>query len=613
MPIGSEPIPGIAPPEVVVQSSVDDLVKEKNINGLLALKDNPDAQFGGFVLLLNHTRRFNVRNRQSQEQLQGVNIDLIASKVGLNQDEATSLKTGRSTIKVKFDEYEGIEQEIKDEENWSHTRFGEEREQLNQKINLLREKSRQLNNEIEVGLHQVLFPAREKILLSPAVPEDLKLEVIEGLRSPASSAFRIDQYQPIDSDEDRLLRNVYRDPNSSERVRQDIKKVALARLGTDPNAITIVPLKDFDEETLDKVFIAAAGNRFTNLDLFDESIAPLFFPDQDAEAIRQSWEVLSKVTHGGVADFIEARKTRRFASDGANYNTASMNREIFLDFVNNSKELVPLVEMLSEYGFNYRPVKSETSGFKYSPEYVQRLKELVQNIPQLKEDLDTVRQMFPRFMYMFQADHDAEPLKGNVLFIKDNPYAMAFDQFLKYNEYGPEHTLNEGLKLLDKVPDRWKDTYMRTFLTWITERVGWNRELPQQAYEKVIKTANMLIYDPHVSDDTLERVATPYLDASLRPHARNVEAAYNFLRLHADKIGVNEDGKYVADKDRAWLQFVLRAGDVYRYSLDGNNDIFKINQVGRDFDLAYRALSEIQDPKLGTYPLNTSRTYLTRG
>lgn len=564
----------------------EDLFKEGKVDVLFAYK-NPDAQFLAFTYLLNG--HFNPRSEISHKQLAKVNIKLVAQKIGLTKEEIAIYKDQLKIAKQWLEVSKSLEDKREMRLRWQPS--SEENELR------LKELDEQIpNSEINTNsfIHTALFYPREAILLSPDLSDDIKIQVIQGLGITISGEYGNKVYQAIDQEEDTLLKDVYESATSDD-IKRSIIETAIKRLGTDPNAIDIVPFADFEGKDIEKVFVASMGNRFTTRQLVEEKLAPMFFADKDPKVIGNAWESLINVTAGN-----GEKKFKRFHSDGYNYGTTCMNRDIFLNFVDNSDKLIPIVDMLAKYDFNYAPVETNRTSVAhetiFSEEYVNGLIKLAEDKDRFKQELDYLKKHYPRFTYEYRMEDLYNPVKGETEnLVKDNPFTMAFERYERKSDASLE-TARRALSFLERVPEHWRDTYIRSAVLGIINHTGIN--ISETSLTETMKIATTLILDPHVSQETFEIIATSYLKESLRPEARNIKTAFHFLKAHADKVVSYVNGEKVASSDHAWLKFIMSASDLYRYQLNGQDDEEKITLGNKDIDFAYRSLVRIESSEL---------------
>lgn len=586
------------PTQSETAAQIQTLFRSGNVEGLLATR-NPHAQLPVLSLLLNSYNRGLFHHSNPNKQF--LELDLHAvPEAKLSETEIIKIQDERRKILTFMSRRDALEPEIQQmHENIDRARYDSEVEKLwKEDLQALLNKQRPLNIKIIELSHKSVFSLRKNLLLNQSVPDEYKIEIIEGFYSTAIFAgYGISdpevkqRFLQIDKRESELLKDTYNNPGTSHEVKKAIVEAYLFRLGKDPSAIEIVPFQDFETFGInaDEVFAKVMGCPNTTAELVETSLAPKFFPDIDPIDVLRAWKTISKLTHNA-------------SEDGSFYFASGFyfKRGYFLEFLQNQDVLTPLVTMMSKYGFNYAPVMH--IGREYSPLYIDGLKQLAPHREYLEVDLQHIKKFFPNFSYNTRCEEIRNPVTGeDEMIFQANPYLLALrEQVLSFGENDIHATFEKAKIALAITPKHWKEDVIGELVTWASERIGVDYWEKYTAQDKQVwmSFVNDSIRDETVSGEMLKKIGKPYFEASLMPGTANIEPLFSFLQQHADKIMRVVDGKKVFDADTTWFDFVIKAGDVYRYNLNGQDEEHKIALAHKDLNYALQAADSIGDRDL---------------
>lgn len=561
-----------SPSETIIKepdkSTVDDLFKAGNIEALVQRKDDPDAQVAAAVLISNPFRVSNFRKDVSGGGLTLLNTNLLSRTLGLDDIAA-------ETIKTKQSEFSEISKKYHDTP--SSYDNGDERNKAQW------EKAYKLTPALESAYREFTLPIRKQVLGSNELPETYKLNVIEGIKGRDSSS----------PNEANLLKDCY--PAVSERLKRGIVSTVEYCMGYDLNFFDVVPISDLQKYGADiqKVFIATLGNKETTADFVEQKVASEFFPTIDPAKVRQTWEVLKKVTSTSLEG--------SFASDGYARDTDLMNTRIFENYMENSEELTPIVNLLSEYGFRYRPVSFPDK--KFSSTYVDRLKELGKNINELQDELKAIKAIMPDYKYGYGVDErsrDSKLVREKELFIDDNPFALALKQKISYpSDIDTLAKANETARFFESlqkvVTDRWRSGFVSTYIEMMSTAAEWPNRSSDMT-RKAISEASKYVFDSSLTLDQVELFATKFFNSSLDARNGNAEIAVKFGEKYADRIRTWSDGKEHVDADATWYMLSFLSSDLYRYPIVFGGENAAIAKAKLDLLFACEAVHKIRDP-----------------
>lgn len=564
--------------EVTIQNTLNELLNER---------DNPQAQLASFVHILHWD---NMASFGGFDFLAKVNFNVLQEELGVSTQQITDTQEAMHELKSNKDKLYKLHQSVYEKANFSE----DTKESIGFKDML--EDYNQKEVKFKIDVNRLMMPFRKAILDGITVPDEYKHQVIKGLtssflygdKSLKETAFNYDKQV------DDMLFTFYHDPDTSEEIRKTIADISKKRLWADLYAINIVPLEDYPKLGLneEEMFATCFSNKNTAGEDVEFSLAPLFLPNEDSKKVRAAWECLSQTT--SMPDYGD----RKVYFSG--YESGLVSSKYFKEFLKYSDELIPLVNMLARFGFQYIPLRRFP--LKYDPDYVPGLVKLTEDLPNLQANLEKLRSIYPFFRYDYGSKQKYLPVKrSNEDEILDNPYVMAFQQLQKRNSLTPEVIYREGLNILRLIPEKypqWGDTSSREFIEWSNRWILGNWKAKQGFREEVAKILNKIVTLPFISQETLEVVATDFFYNSLRTETRNAEFAFNFLENHEYKIAPRNLPEGASTHDILWFDYVQQVADIYRYDLSSGDIESKKEMAKNDFKLARAAVEKISDVHL---------------
>lgn len=559
-----------------------DTLKGKNIETLVQQKDNPEAQLEAIVLMSNGYRNFNVRNNSCMGWLADADVGAISKALGLNTESVEGSRQALLGAHRRFSEISSRRNKV--DENLRYA-WDDRKPELQKRQDELINQENQATTEMHRLYRELMLPVRTAVLSLESLPETYKLNVIEGIKD----------YGEVLPEEDSLLKRAYMTNNKT--IKRQIADTVTYNIGHDLNSFDVIPINDLISlgADVDKIFIATLGNTKTNGEFVESKVAPVFFPDENPEKVRQSYEALRKVT--GLEN--KSRETS-FYSDGYNHDTKSMNVDFFKSFMNNSERLIPLVEVLSDYGFQYRPCNFFDG--KLSQQYIEVLQELGQNLTQLRTELNSIKTIVPDYKFDFKVDTRYPPTRSErETYVDDNPFAIALKQ--KTDLFGIKTTdqMNETVKLFESlqkvVPERWKSGLISTYIEMMSTAAGYSDRSTEMT-KKAISEASKYIFDSSITPDQVELFATSFFESSLDAKNENITIAVKFCEQHADRIRTVIDGQKRVDANSTWYKLSLLASDLYRYPIVSGREDVAIAKAKSDLAWASEVVTRITDPTL---------------
>ena len=561
----------------------EDLINAGNvINTLLQQKENPKAQLAAMILISDGYYAFNLRDGKCIDQLAVADIRSTSQTLGLKQDTIATMETKRHTLIDVHKQYtEMFEQQQRTMEKRDEFMIPENKKiQLQEQLNNYSNQVNQLEIERERMYRELMLPIRTAVLSSETLPDIYKRHVIAGIKGGDGN--------PL-PEENSLLKQTY--STGSERIKIQITDTVLDNIGHDINSFDVIPINDFKRADIDTMFIATLGNLQTTGEFVETRVAPAFFPDESPAKVRQCYEVLKKVSG----------YENSYGRTGFYHDTKSMNVNFFKNFMDNSESLIPVVDMLSDYGFNYQPCDSLEG--KFSQQYVEILKDLAQNLTQLRTELDSIKVIMPDYKYIYKIDtryRDSKLERERESFIDDNPFALALKQKIYYpSKIDTLAKANETAQFFESlqkvVPDRWRDGFISTYIEMMSTAAGWP-DRPSDVTRKAISEANKYIFDPSLTPDQVELFATKFFGSSLDARNENTEIAVKFCERYADKIRTWTYGQEHVDADATWYTLSSLSADLYRYPIVAGKEDTAITKAKTDLMYACEAVHKIKDP-----------------
>jgi hypothetical protein len=602
-PVSNE-TPRNIPIEGTGQKSTEELIKTENIEALLQKKDDPEAQLAATVLL---SRDMNIYQEKQVEWLAKLDLDVVAKTLDLDTLTVKEISDKRSSYintanefysekrkyqvlemdddaPLSYEELEKTKKRILAENPVNEESLTSINKFLKTKEDLTASYSKQNELELVLGaeFRKMMLPIREAVLGSSELTEKYKIDTVLGICAHLPG--------PVLADEDNLLRRYY--PVASEQLKRQISYVVNKNMGRDLNAFDVIPLTDLFGEKKDEYFVGILGNEETTGDFIEKRVAPAFFPDKDPKLVRNSWEVLKKVTKYGDLEGTS------FGVSYGNVDTQSMNISVFEKFMENYNDLAPLVEMLSDYGFDYRPIDFIEKNF--DEEYIDKLKILGKDTATLKAELDSIKKIDPSYEYKYciKSRYCDDTSKVEV-FIKDNPFTIALERNTP-RDYNEKADLNKFITLFESfekiVPERWRGEFISTYIDFLSTTSGVNQGT--DVSKIAIAEASKYVFDPNITPEQLGVFATSFLRESLKPGNENAKVAFEFCDKYGDKIATNIDGKGRTDKDATLFTFSFWVSDLYRYQILPENEDIAIGKAKADLTLAKDAVTKITDFEL---------------
>ena len=560
----------------------DNLFAAENIELLVQQRENQNAQLLALVLMSNTYRNFNIRNETCVEWLATSNVDIISQTLGLDETTAEFIKTKRGIFLETHNKYKELSKRYYEVEDLFEGSYGDTKEAFKEQLQAIQAQELQTEALMATLFRELMLPVRRAVLTSKVLPEQYKLQVVEGVKG----------YGSVLADEDSLLKEYY--SSASEAVRKQIADTAMFNMGHDINSFDIVPIVDLQKYGVDTeaVFIATLGNRQTTADFVEQRVAPAFFPNRDSSLVRQTWEILKRVTG------LESQKGTSFASDGYNHHTNLMNTEFFSDFMENTRELTPIVDMLSEFGFLYIPTSVLEGGL--NNDYIARLKELGGNLDELKRELHAIESIVPDYKYRFSVGtRYTETKDAGEIYIEDNPFSIALEQRIFPHGLKTEEKFNQAVELFaslqEAVPERWRSGFVATYVDMMSMTASY-KDHPGNITSRAVAEAGRYVFDTSLIPGDVELFTTKFFEASLDPRNEGIESVFTFCDKYANNIRTWVGGTKRVDADSTWYMLSLHASDVYRYPIVAGKEVEAVEKAKRDMTYAIGAVSRITNP-----------------
>ena len=562
----------------VNNKTVEELFQTGNIEELLKNPDG-DAQLAATVLVTDRGSHFNVRNPDRTKWLSTANLEEVAKKLSLDQDTYKFMVDKRNEYVHNFLE---LQQVGKDRENFEKDNgymlgysWGRNEENDKQCRGFI-DQERSIEHKVNIIFREMMLPFREAILKSDTVSESYKAKVIEGI-----------DYDDILPSENTLLKNLY--PSLSMPLRRKVIDTVMFNIGHDLNSFDVVPMDELTTNGVDKdsLLIAILGNRQTTGEFVQSTVAPIFFPDRPPELVRECWKSLKKVTGPSHVE-----------GESFGHDTRFMNIEVFSSFMDNAPSLIPIVEFLSQYDFQYVPLDPLKGVL--NTEYIQRLIEFGQDLPKLKEELDVIRSVIPDFKYHIDVLSEYHFTQGGYMeVVKYNPFANALKKKVYPDSIQTIQQLDQSIDLFNQlskhVPQKWREEFLSTYIANMSSVANFIDRDPQIAVN-AMKEANKYALDYSLTTNQIEMFATDYFRASLDPRSENAEGIFHFCEQHAGKFTTFLGWEKHVDANATWYMFSLKASDLFRYPFSLDDETQQIAKTKADLMLARLAVFKITDP-----------------
>jgi hypothetical protein len=568
-------------PEV---KDVEDFFDKGDIESLVNMENNSEAQVAAAVLMTDSYRHFLFESPQHVEYFNSLDLNLVSQELKLNPQDRLQMEENKKELVSLHEKTSLIKQKIEHTVRKIDGSWGEEKEALQKEISTIYSERDQLKEEQYDRYKRSTFPIRKAVLESPEqFPKEYRQNVIEGLR--------LSNNKKLLEEERELLREQY--PQLDEETKLTIRRVVQSNIKKDLESFNIVPLEELvsSEAAKERLFLSSLGNPDSNESFIRNSIAPSFFPEEDPEKIVQSWEILKQVTPP-----TDGYKTEYsfFVTTGGTENIQKMNTKVFKEFMDNSEELIPTVSILKDYGFVYSP--NDLHGKKI-PGYLEKLKDLGKARDSLKVDLENIKELIPDYKYNIDFDRTHS-------YLEENPFSLANNQVAEVKdrtETGLKKTKEYFNSLDNLVPERWRSGFLASHINnmclYADEFYGEN--LTENARESALVEANKYVLDPKIEKQEIERFANNYFEVALEPRAAddNIQAAFDFCERCAGLITTELSSEQVTKEDSTWATFSLITSDIYRHPVIHGREEEGIRRAKRDLVYSAEAAIKIKDSK----------------
>lgn len=563
--------------QVMTESRTWDVFTAEEARYFVEQRDNSEAQLAATMLMAN---LFRVSNKYDLEVIKAIDLTAVADKLSLDQETREIMVKKRADLVVKMSKLPVIRKDYRDieekDKDYFRIVYDKTNEEVEEKINELRNLETQTEDDAQVLYRELMLPVRTAVLNSKNMSEDYKKQAIRGINHDNG---------PLLEPERQLLKDYY--PQANEQERRVIIDAVASYIRTDIRSFNIVPVEDLMERGIlekNKVFALVWNNPEITSEVVEKKMAMIFFPEEDPKKVRKCWETLKRVV-----------PYQRVFVDTSLKDSELMSVEIFTYFMKNVEELSPVVEMLADYGFQYQLVTPNVVDQVY-PKYIDELKGLGKELPELRQQLDLIKDVLPKYKFNFKADlrwgPDVEPQ------IDVNPYSLA----LKYTDDNIEtqwdlDKYTDTFNSLETiVPEKWRRGFLTTYINRMSliSYDNSNFELSQAA----ITEANKWIFDASLTADDVSKFGYRFFKSSLQAKSDNLRVLYEFCTRYADKIPLQESPLNEFDKDSIWWEFALSASDIYRYQLVSGYEEETIKKNKEDLVYAGEAVLQITDPKI---------------
>ncbi len=568
--------------EINEDEDIRDLLKNGDIKTLAGRDNDPEAQLAAITCLSNNYRFFSLGNKEFIELMGLIDLSAIPTQLDLGKDELELIERKRSELLNVSDDlhsWKEIAKRSLENANNSWEYSTQQREQLFEHFN---GKEKEIRRTLELTYRELMLPVRKRILQSE-LPDLYKRHVIEGIKGDV-----------ILKEENDLLRSYY--PNANPEIKEQIIDTVMHNIGHDLDSFDVIPFNDLEVlgNNMDKLFIATMGNAAITEDFVRERVAPEFLPTYDPEIVAKCWNTLRKVTK---VEFLGNGTS--FFSDGYNHDTNSMNIGIFRNFLENSEKLIPIVDVLSEYGFTYLP--KDIGETEERPQYIEQLLELGDNLSEIKRELDVIKRIIPDYKYRFAVTSRYPDTKSeSEIYINDNPFVIALEQKINPHKINNSSEFDNASlifeSLLEEVPDRWKSGFLSKYVELMSKTAS-DERIPDNIGELAISKANKYALDQSIKPEDIESYATRFFRASILPRNGNVEGLFRFCKQHADKVATWGDDGLNVNPDLTWSTFSVLASDIYRYPLRPGDEEAAVEKTKQDMRYAIDAIANIGNPK----------------
>lgn len=568
--------------QVMTESHTWDAYTAEEERYLVEQRDNPEAQLAATMLMANDCR---VSNEYDLEVIRAIDFTAVADKLSLDQETREMMVKKRTDLVVKMSKLPLIIKDYRDiekDKDYFRIVYGQTDEEIEENMDELRNLEIQTRDDAEVLYRELMLPVRTAVLNSENMSEDYKEKAIRG----------INYYNgPLLEPERQLLKDYY--PRANEQERHLIIDTVASYMTKDIRSFDIVPVKDLMERRILKrnmVFALVWNNPEIASEVVEKKMAAIFFPEEDPKKVSSSWEMLQKVTpHDRIVNLWTVLEQEKL-----------MSVEIFKGFMNNVEELSPVVEMLSDYGFQYRLVTPDMVNQVY-PEYINELKELGKELPELKQQLDSIRKILPEYEYNPEIKLIDRPYLEPL--VEVNPFSLALEYVFHKNDVGIQWDLDQYTNtfnsLVAVVPEKWRSGLLTTYINRLSLVGDMSSDL--ELSRAAVLEANKWVFDTSLTADNIAIFGKRFFEASLQAKNDNTKMVYEFCKQYADKIPLwNDESKKFDkfEKDQIWREFILSTSDLYRYQFVGGNAEEIMRKSSTDLVYAREAVFQISDPQI---------------
>lgn len=561
---GTDPATTVAiEQEAQQKKEPDNLIQGNDIESLVQQKDNPQAQVVAIVLMSNSYRNFNVRSDVRMNSLSSVDIEVVSQSLGLDSEPIENNRNALLEARERFHEIDAQKSRIVSR---LRIAYEDEEPKLQRKLEELNTQEIQIEAEMHRLYRELMLPIRTAVLSSTDLPEAYKLHAIEGIKG----------FSDVLPQEDHLLKQAYATGNDT--IKRQVIDTVIGNIGHDLNSFDVIPINDLRNlgTDADKIFLATLGNTHTNGDFVETRVAPTFFPEEKPTEVRKCYEVLKKAN---------------------GYTSRFMSIDVFKSFMDNSEDLIPVVEVLSDYGFVYMPF--DVSLDKFSEEYIYELKKLGENTAQLRLELDSIKTVLPDYKYDFKVDiRTLETKTKSERYIESNPFAIALKSRIYTRDINSIDDINEAVQLFESlqriVPDRWRGEFISTYVEMMSETAGYFNKT-SEITRRAISEANKYVFDEDMTPEQIELFATKFFESSLDTKNENTEMAVNFCKKYGDRIRTWIDNQRQVDANSTWYKLSLLVSDLYRYPISSEREEIAIAKARSDLAWAVEAVDHIDD------------------
>ena len=539
--------------------TVEDFFDKGDIESLVNMENSSEAQLAAAVLISDSYNYVNPTHDKTTGLIKNLNLDLISQRLNLDSIE---------TVKMEENKKELIE---------LSTKKSTEREN---KKNIA-----QLEKEQHLRYKKLTLPIRKAILeASNQFPQEYSYKIIEGLKT--YSEFEILK------EERSLLKEQY--ATNNESIKRKIAETVHHNIQDDLESFHILPFEELtsSHKMKEKSFVFLMGNPNCDELFVNKYISPNFFPNEEHDKVVDSWKVLREVTPP-----YKNSKYSFFSEDNTR-SISRMNTEIFQEFMDNSKELIPTISILKDYGFVYSP--NDHIGQR-KPEYINKLKNLGESKENLKMELENIKRLVPEYKYSLETDYVDSYAH------EENPFCQAINQSTERarnsrTPSGLQKTINIFNSIDKFVPDRWRSGFLGNYIYKMIPyaHAYYAKDLAGKWKELALEEVSKYVLDSRIEEQDVERFGWDYLEIALEPRSEDIhiQTAFEFCSKHSEKIVPEYREEGVSNEDATWRNFSFTTSDLYRYPAIHGREEEGIRRGKRDLIYSAKAAIKIKDPKI---------------